>query len=219
MSRSRRNLYTAAITLAIVLAALALGQFGGTTTSDARILPPPASFLPIVPPPSAVEKILNGPAVNLSNASSSTPVPAPTRLLIPAIGVDTSVVALGKNHDGSAQVPSGTTYSSWYDLGPKPGQLGPAVILGHVDSYTGPGVFFRLRSLLPGDVITVQSGPKEFTFEVSRLLTYPKAHFDTAAVFGPTPDAELRLITCGGPFDTSIGHYEDNIVVYAVLVG
>jgi sortase (surface protein transpeptidase) len=222
MSRARRNLYRtsigAAAGLAIALVALAFGPFGQTKTSDARFLPPPALSLPIVAPPVPVEKIFNGPAVNLSNASTPTPVPVPNRLVIPAIGVDTSVVALGLNTDGTAQVPSGTTYSSWYDLGPRPGQLGPAVILGHIDSYTGPGVFFRLKSLLPGDIITVHSGPKVFTFEVSNVLTYPKAHFDTAAVFGPTPAAELRLITCGGPFDFAIGHYEDNTVVYATLI-
>lgn len=222
MSRFRRNLYRtcigAAASLAIALAALAFGPFAQTKTSDARFLPPPVMSFPIVAPPPPVEKIYNGPAVNLSNASDPTPVPAPSRLVIPAIGVDTSVAALGLNPDGSAQVPSGTTYASWYDLGPRPGQLGPAVILGHVDSYTGPGVFFRLRSLLPGDIITVRSGPRVFTFEVSRVLTYPKAHFDTTAVFGPTPDAELRLITCGGPFDFSIGHYEDNTVVLASLI-
>jgi sortase (surface protein transpeptidase) len=223
MSRSRRNLYrisvSVAVTLTIVLVALVFGHFGGTTTSDARILPPPTFPLPIVAPQSAAEEIVNGPAVNLSNASLLTSVPAPTRLVIPAIGVDASVVALGRDPDGSARVPSGTTYTSWYDLGPKPGEVGPAVILGHVDSVTGPGVFFRLRSLLRGDVITVQSGPSVFTFEVWKVLTYSKARFDTTAVFGPTPDAELRLITCGGPFDTSIGHYEDNIVVYAILTG
>ncbi len=79
-------------------------------------------------------------------------------------------------------------------------------------------MFFRLRSLLPGDDIVVQAGRRVFKFEVSKLVTYPKDRFATAAVFGPTPDAQLRLITCGGPFDTSIGHYEDNIVVYAILV-
>ena len=223
MSRCRAALYRtsvgAAITLAIVLVALAYSQFGTTTPSYARILPAPASSLSIVALPPPTEKFTNGPAVNLSNASTPADVPAPTRLMIPAIGVDTSVVALGRNANGSAQVPSGTTYTSWYNLGPKPGQLGPAVILGHVDSYSGPGVFFRLRSLMPGDYITVRAGSSTFKFEVSKLVTYRKDHFATAAVFGPTPDSQLRLITCGGPFDSSIGHYEDNVVVYAILIG
>ena len=223
MSRSRRNLYrtsvTAAITLAIVLAALALGQFGGTTSSDARILPPPASFLPIVPPPSAVEKILNGPAVNLSNASSSTPVPAPTRLLIPAISVDTSVVALGKNHDGSAQVPSGTTYSSWYDLGPKPGQ-------------TWSGCDPRTRRFLHGSgrVLPVKepvAGRRHHRavwskgIHVRGLETIDLSKGALRHRSGVRPDTRRRTSSdyVWRTFDTSVGHYEDNIVVYAVLVG
>lgn len=223
MSRLRRALYRASVgaatILAVVLVALAFGAFGGTTASYARILPPPARSSNIaIPTPTPVEKITDGPTVNLSNVSAPLRVPIPTRLTIPAIGVDTSVVPLGRNPDGSAQVPSGTTYISWYDLGPRPGQLGPAVILGHVDSYTGPGVFFRLRSLLPGDVINVQAGKRMLRFHVTKLVTYRKNQFATTAVFGPTPDAELRLITCGGPFDRSIGHYEDNVVVYAILI-
>jgi sortase (surface protein transpeptidase) len=208
-----------AMTLGVMLVALGLGAFS-STASYARILPPPGSAVaPVVPSAPINEKIFNGPAVNLSTASASSPVPPPTRLVIPGIGVNTRVVPLGKNSDGSAQVPSGTTYTSWYDLGPRPGQLGPAVILGHVDSYAGPGVFFRLRSLMPGDDILVQAGQSVLRFEVWKVSTYPKDHFATAAVFGPTPDPELRLITCGGPFDTSIGHYEDNIVAYAFLTG
>jgi sortase (surface protein transpeptidase) len=122
---------------------------------------------------------------------------------------------LGRNPDGSAVVPSGTTFTGWYDLGPIPGEMGPAVIIGHVDSYTGPGVFFNLKYLLPGDMVTVDDGSVLVSFRVERVVVYPKDSFPTAAVFGPTPDSELRLITCGGPFDSSIGHYEDNVVVYA----
>src|ERR1700683_2992897 len=162
MSRCRQVLYRssvgASITLAIALSVLAFGQLGRTTTSYARILPPPAKPSRIVSPPPSTDKITNGPMVDLSNASNPARIPTPTRLVIPAIGVDTSVVALGRNADGGAQVPSGTTYASWYDLGPRPGQLGPAVILGHVDSYSGPGGFFRLRGLLPGDEIMGRAG-------------------------------------------------------------
>jgi sortase (surface protein transpeptidase) len=136
-------------------------------------------------------------------------------LQIPAIGVDTTVAPLGLNADGTAQVPSGFNFAGWYDLGPKPGQLGPAVLLGHVDSLSGPAVFYRLSALLPGDAVTVDDGNQDVSFVVSSVSTYAKDQFPTDEVFGPTPDAELRLITCGGPFDYSIGHYEDNVVVYA----
>jgi hypothetical protein len=113
-------------------------------------------------------------------------------------------------------LPSSVAVAGWYDLDPRPGQLGPAVILGHVDSYTGPAVFFRLRSLLPGDIITVRSGGQTLRFAVTKLLTYARDHFPTMAVFGSTPDPELRLITCSGPFDRSTGHYTDNLVVFAI---
>lgn len=112
-------------------------------------------------------------------------------------------------------VPSGTTFTGWYDLGPVPGNIGPAVIIGHVDSYAGPGVFFDLKYVLPGDLVTVDDGSVPIFFRVERVVVYPKDSFPTAEVFGSTPNVALRLITCGGPFDTSIGHYEDNVVVYA----
>jgi sortase (surface protein transpeptidase) len=140
----------------------------------------------------------------------------PTALTIPAIGLDTSVVPLGRNADGTAQVPDGFNFAGWYDLGPRPGEIGPAIILGHVDSIRGPAVFFNLSTLLPGDAITVHEGAASAViFTVRRVATYAKGSFPTHQVFGPTPDPELRLITCGGPFDYAIGHYEDNIVVYA----
>jgi sortase (surface protein transpeptidase) len=157
-------------------------------------------------------------SVDLSKAATEFSYPDPTSIDIPAIGVRSSVVALGRNANGSAAVPSGTTFTGWYDLGPKPGELGPAVIIGHVDSYSGPGVFFNLKLLLPGDVVRVTDGSVLVLFRVQRVETYPKNTFPTAEIFGTTPDAELRLVTCGGPFDQSIGHYEDNVVIYASAI-
>ena len=156
--------------------------------------------------------------LSLSGESAAGPTYAvPTGLTIPAIGLRSPVVPLGKGADGTAEVPSGYDFAGWYDLGPRPGQIGPAVILGHVDSISGPAVFFRLSTLLPGDLITVYEGASSVRFSVERVITYAKDAFPTAQVFGPTPDPELRLITCGGPFDYAIGHYEDNVVVYAQL--
>ena len=154
-------------------------------------------------------------SVNLAGVSSGPDRATPIALQIPAIGLTTTVEPLGRNPDGSATVPSGTTFAGWYDLGPTPGDVGPSVIIGHVDSIAGPGVFFNLKSLLPGDTVTVDDGDVPVTFVVHQVVTYAKDAFPTAQVFGATPDAELRLITCGGPFDRSIGHYEDNVVVYA----
>jgi len=221
MTRRRKILFRVTLggasVLAIQLIVLGFGAFGATTPSSERILPAPASSAIAIPPSiQGGASTAGGVPVNLSNASVPLNVPVPTRLRVPAIGIDTSVVPLGRNPDGTAQVPSSASFAGWYDLGPRPGQLGPAVILGHVDSLTGPGVFYRLRSLLPGDIITVRAGHQVVRFEVSRLVTYAKNQFPTAAVFGPTPDAELRLITCTGAFDSATGHYSDNIVVFAV---
>ena len=220
MTRRRKILFRATLggasVLAIQLIVLGFGAYGSPPPSSERILPAPASSAIAIPPSIQIgAPTAGGEPVNLANASLPVNVPVPTRLLVPAIGVDTSVVPLGLNPDGTAQVPSSASYAGWYDLGPRPGQLGPAVILGHVDSLSGPGVFYRLRSLLPGDIITVLAGHQVLRFGVSRLVTYAKDQFPSTAVFGATPDAELRLITCSGPFDQSTGHYSDNIVVFA----
>jgi sortase (surface protein transpeptidase) len=110
--------------------------------------------------------------------------------------------------------------AGWYRYSPSPGQLGPAVILGHVDSTEyGPGVFFRLGDLRPGDTLTVARTDRiAATFRVDRVVSYPKNQFPTLEVYGNTSDAELRLITCGGAYDSSARSYLDNIVVYASLV-
>ncbi len=101
-----------------------------------------------------------------------------------------------------------------------PGRLGPAVIAGHVDSRSGPAVFYRLRELRPGDLVVVERADgTRLRFLVERVDRFPKAGFPTAAVFGPVPSAALRLITCAGDFDRASGHYLDNLVVSARLAG
>jgi sortase (surface protein transpeptidase) len=143
----------------------------------------------------------------------------PARLQIPAIGVSTPLVRLGRLPDGSIEVPRAWNTAGWYDQGPRPGQPGPAVILGHVDSKSGPAVFYRLRDLRPGDVVRVGlTNGRTLVFRVQRTERYPKDKFPTEAVYFPTLDRELRLITCGGDFDYAKGSYVDNIVVYAMLV-
>jgi sortase (surface protein transpeptidase) len=143
----------------------------------------------------------------------------PVRLQIPAIGVSTSLVKLGRLPDGSLEVPKDWDTAGWYDQGPRPGQPGPAVILGHVDSKTGPAVFYQLRALRPGDTVRVGlADGRTLAFRVLRVQRYPKDEFPTQAVYFPTLHRELRLITCGGEFDYARGSYLDNIVVYATLV-
>jgi Sortase domain len=206
-----RTTICAASVLAIVLVVLGFGAYETSPPSYERLLPPPASSN--IPIPYTVHA---GATVNLSSDAVEAEVPVPTHLVIPAIGVNSSIIRLGRNPNGTAQVPPNVTTTGWYDLGPRPGQIGPAVILGHVDSQTAPGVFYRLRSLLPGDIVTVVSGSKTLRFEVSRLVSYSKDEFPTQAVFGAVPDPELRLITCTGAFDYSTGHYVDNLVVFAI---
>ena len=155
------------------------------------------------------------------------PVPLPTvrrvarpvSLVIPAIGVSTPLVHLGLTPTGALQVPSSTAVAGWYTGSARPGAIGSAVIAGHIDSVTGPGVFFRLRLLHPGERVYVRrANGSVAVFEVTAVHTYLKTQFPTEAVYGPEPDAQLRLITCGGTFDYATGHYLSNIIVYASLI-
>jgi Sortase domain len=145
-------------------------------------------------------------------------VPRPTGLVIPAIGVRTKLTRLGLTATGAMQVPASIDMAGWYTGSPRPGGIGSAVIAGHIDSVSGPGVFFRLRELRPGDLIYVQRRHAPIAvFKVTSVRRFLKAKFPTAAVYGPVPNAQLRLITCGGTFDPATGHYLSNVVVFAVL--
>jgi len=144
---------------------------------------------------------------------------APVALQIPAIGVRTRLVQLGITRQGTLQVPSSPSVAGWYTGSPRPGEIGSSIIAGHIDSYLGPGVFYRLRELHPGDRIYVlQADGRSAVFLVTAVHQYPKAHFPAPAVYGPVPDAELRLITCGGTFDHATRSYLSNIVVYSTEV-
>jgi hypothetical protein len=148
----------------------------------------------------------------------SAAVPKPTALDIPAIGVKTSLIRLGVTRAGTLQVPSSAAVAGWYTGSPRPGAIGAAVIAGHIDSHLGPGVFFRLRDLKAGNLIYVRRRHGSLAvFKVTEVRTFPKNGFPTADVYGPVPDAQLRLITCGGTFDPSTGHYLSNVIVFAVL--
>jgi sortase (surface protein transpeptidase) len=154
------------------------------------------------------------------------PVPQPTpqkvarpvSLTIPSIGVRTGLVHLGLTSSGALQVPSSTTVAGWYTGSARPGATGAAVIVGHIDSKNGPGIFFRLRLLHAGSRVYVRRADGTLAvFQVTSVRSYPKSRFPTLAVYGPVPDAELRLITCGGAFDAATGHYLSNVIVYATL--
>ncbi|HEY2241530.1 MAG TPA: class F sortase [Streptosporangiaceae bacterium] len=148
-------------------------------------------------------------------------VALPVKLTIPAIGVKTSLIQLGLASNGSLQVPSNAQVdeAGWYTESPRPGAVGGSVIAGHVDSHQGPAVFYWLRDLKTGDKVYVSRADGTIAeFSVTRVEEYPKAAFPTSIVYGAEPDAELRLITCGGTFDSTTGHYLSNIIAYATLV-
>jgi hypothetical protein len=149
----------------------------------------------------------------------SNPIRSPSRtghIRIPAIGVDSSLIPRGLNPDSSLDVPKDWGVAGWFEGGPFPGDPGPAVVVGHVDSTSGPAVFYRLRELRRGDVIVVwRKGGLRSRFRVESLRWFPKSSFPTKLVYGAIATPALRLITCGGAFDQSTGHYEDNLVVFA----
>jgi len=145
----------------------------------------------------------------------------PVSVSIPAIGVHSRLLHLGLNSDGTVQVPSIETSSdeaAWYQYSATPGQIGSSVIEGHVDSNQGPAVFFRLGALRPGDTVdvTLADGVTAI-FRVTGVREYAKSRFPAKAIYGATDYAALRLITCGGAFDYSTGHYLSSTVVFASL--
>ena len=144
--------------------------------------------------------------------------PAPVRLAIPALKIDTAVVRLGLNSDNTIEVPSDPNQVGWYANGPAPGEEGPAVILGHLDSTPGPAIFWHRSTRRPGSqvVVTRQDGSAD-TFLVQRVATFPVDSFPTDQVYGLTTDPELRLITCGGQYSFTQRRYLQNVVVFAVL--
>jgi sortase (surface protein transpeptidase) len=143
----------------------------------------------------------------------------PVELRIPEISLSVTLSTLGLNADGTVQVPTDAQQPGWYRLGPSPGEMGSAVILGHVDSAEGPGVFFRLRSLVAGNVVDVTlADGVTAQFEVTSVATYLKANFPDQAVYTSHGHSALQLVTCGGAFNTTTGHYLSNVVVYTSLV-
>lgn len=146
----------------------------------------------------------------------------PVRIEIPTIDVDTKIMQLGVDDDNQVEVPplDKAQQAGWYKYGATPGEIGPAVIIGHVDSYKiGPAVFFYLGELEPGDRIEVdREDGSTATFRVDGVKSFPKDDFPHGLVYGPTTTAQLRVVTCGGRFDKKQRDYPDNIVVFASLV-
>lgn len=188
---------------------LALGAAGLVMlTAHPRTAASPAAR-PSVPAPS-------GSAAPAPDASPAPAVPVPVSLTIPAIGVRSKLIRLGITAQGTLQVPTSSTVAGWYTGSPRPGGIGSSVIAGHIDSYLGPGIFYRLRDMKPGERIYVRRANGSLAvFSVYAVRLYPQDHFPTGTVYGPEPDAELHLITCGGTFDYATRSYLSNVVVYS----
>lgn len=237
------NRSTSARRLAGLVAALALiGAGCGNPSSDSADAEAVASPVPTVaasptpsptPTPTPTADPTPSPSATVSPTPEPTPTPSPTpkplstptyydgvepvRIEIPAIGVDANVVDLAIG-PGDPEVPEEWDDAGWYTNTRNPGEIGPSVVAGHIDSKSGPAVFYRLDELVAGDEIIVSGEDGESrTFVVQDSGQYPKENLPDE-VFGYGERVpELRVITCGGSFDRSVGHYEDNLVVYAAM--
>ncbi|MEV6912331.1 class F sortase [Amycolatopsis sp. NPDC051071] len=214
--RGRRVPLALAVVLLAVLATLAFVLSGPGETGQAA--PPQVadtSSAAAADPGTSVAAAEDGAAIE------GLPKVDPVSIDVPKIDAKSSLVPLGLNADNTVEVPPVTQpmQAGWYENGPTPGEVGPSVILGHVDGNKQKGVFFRLKELAPGDKISV--GRKDGTtaeFAVTKVDRVPKDKFPTDAVYGDTTEPELRLITCGGVFDKTSHNYLDNIIVFARLL-
>jgi sortase (surface protein transpeptidase) len=213
MKRGRRPPWIVAMALlgvtfvALAVFGLATQDRGSTQATHPRGfgIDPIATTLPPAPVPE-------------SQPAPQQPALAPVAVRIPSIGVDSGLVPLGLNADNTLEVPSDFAMAGWYIHRAVPGEPGPSVIAGHVDSQTGPAVFFHLKDLEPGATIEVERTDHSVAvFTVTAREQYDKDAFPTDRVYGPTSTPQLRVITCGGSFDWNTRHYNDNVVVFAEL--
>lgn len=227
-ARPRRSLALAVALILFVGGAFALWQaLGGEKerpprTAAVQVDPTPGPPLAVAPDeerravrPRRAQKKSEGPPIRLAPGRSFARGKSIARVIIPAIGVRAPMIKLGLNPDDSLKVPADTEKTGWWAGGAKPGRKGTAVIVGHVDSQRGPAVFHRLQALSNGDQIKVifNDGSRA-AFVVTGRERVPKDDFPTERVYDDTSGSTVRLITCGGRFDESSGHYRDNVVVY-----
>lgn len=200
--------------VAALLATITIGATACSGETGAAVAPPVSATSHVESSLPPVPTGTSRPVVKAAYLARSSPV----RLQIASIGVDSALMALGLRSDGSMEVPPGGFPAGWYTGGPTPGELGPAIIAGHVD-WNGPGVFYKLHNLLPGERVTVTRADGSMpVFRVTRVGQFPKDQFPTKLVYGNIDHAGLRVITCGGSFNSQSHSYQDNIVVFADLV-
>jgi hypothetical protein len=214
-------LVTAVVGVALVIAGLtprtSAPEPRPTVAQEAGSRPAPRSPKPQADEPgeqedkAGVEDLVTGPLL---------PSAVPVSIDIPRLHVFSRLEDLGVDDDGVMEVPAEPANAGWYELGPSPGALGPAVVAGHVTWNQAPAVFFRLAELRPGDVVQVtRTDDVVAVFEVTRVARYPKTAFPTDVVFGAIDHAGLRLITCGGDYEQAAHRYTDNVVAFARLTG
>jgi sortase (surface protein transpeptidase) len=191
-----------------LVAALAIGAAAAATVTLAHLSQPAPVAAAATPPV---------PSWSIEPPTSGQSMAAPVRVRIPAIGVDGPIVGIGVDAAGALTPPADTSQVGWYAQGPAPGDVGPAILAGHVDSRAGPGVFFRLRQLRAGDQVQVaRADGSAQNFTVVSITQVAKADFPTDQVYAPAPAPILRLVTCGGSFDRAARSYLDNLIVDAV---
>ena len=181
-----------------------------------------AGTVALVPPGGAgtagAASAVDSPVPVVAERGTERTAATPVRVRVPAIGVDSELLRLGTDGTGVLVPADVFVRAGWFADGAVPGDVGPAVVAGHVDSVDGPAVFSRLGELGPGaEVLVDREDGTTARFAVTGVGRYPKRDFPTESVYGPTPRAELRLVTCGGEFDRAARSYLDNVVVTAVL--
>lgn len=224
--RRRRGTITA--TAALVLAMIGMTLVAIAVSEEPflfarqRTEPPLVTSPGITTPENAEKRDSSTATPDQHGPPNALPPSEPVAIDIPAINVHSSMLRLDTRQDGSIEVPpyEPNSRTGWYEDSPTPGERGPAVILGHVDSVKyGPGIFHELGRLRAGDVVTVdRADGTTAVFRVTRTERYPKDAFPTFKVYGNIDHPGLRLITCGGDFHAEQGNYEDNVVSYATLV-
>lgn len=210
MNRRQWLLLTLPVTGIVgLLLAAAIAGSASPSVAETRV---PAS------PPPAVNPFAAEGMQDPSAPAITADVGIPIAVRIPSIGVESTLEDLAVDTAGALSPPVDFARAGWYVGGPAPGEIGPAIIAGHVDSAVGPAVFFRLAELQDGDQIIVDTDTgASLTFTVTGRTQSAKAAFPSDDVYSNVPRPELRLITCAGFFDRSVGHYTDNLIVFASL--
>lgn len=166
-------------------------------------------------------KTFSSPApVKAATATQPLPRSEPTHISVPSVGIDAPVRSVGRDSSGGIEMPPVLDWTTgWYKYSPTPGQIGPAIIVGHVDTYKGISVFWRLRDVKQGDIINVtRADGKTAKFRVMALKQFNQSNFPTDEVYGNIKYPGLRLITCGGAFNKQTASYTQNTVVYAFMI-